>query len=305
MPDFLVQSLGNSVVNRDGLAIAEVISVTPQSYLKEVGLRGTRVDVMARITENQILIFEVNMYTDKAIHQRSFFVASQIVSTLPAVSLTPAQLAVIMPKIISINILNFDVHRQNSDWLQPAKFVFVKEPITVALPQFMIYDIELPKFREATPDFSDDLYCWIYALNEAHQTGETIKEVVRMTPDLQAFEERNIGFQQFCKRYQLVASDDEARKQFFLWRCEIMRQEGIHEGMIAEGEERSAAKLEPVIAEQKAIIADLGAKNAELERGRAELERGRAEAERKNAELERRLAEAERKLAEAEPKNAK
>jgi hypothetical protein len=37
--------------------------------------------------------------------------------------------------LYDINILDFDIRKDNSDWLQPAKYVYTKEPVAVALPQ--------------------------------------------------------------------------------------------------------------------------------------------------------------------------
>jgi hypothetical protein len=263
-----VQSLGNSVTERDGIAIAEVVSVTPQSYSKIPGRRGTRVDVKSKTAAKQELIYEVNMYPDRTIHQRNFLAAAQAVTDGANEGTTAAQFAEEMPCVICINILGFDIREDNLDWLQPTKYVYVKEPIAVALPQFAGYDIELPKFRLAPPDFASDLYCWVYALDTAHLTGKTIKEVVNMTAGLREFEVRNGGFRQFCDRYQLVAADPNTRDEFQKWRRELMRQQGMRDAAFEEGAEREREKWQSILADKDAKLAD---KDAEITRLRAML----------------------------------
>jgi hypothetical protein len=211
------------------------------------------------------------MYPDRTIHQRNFLAAAQAVTESSGEGTTAARFAEQMPHIICINILGFDIRKDNPDWLQPAKYVYTKAPIAVALPQFISYDIELPKFRLATPDFTSDLYCWVCALDTAHRTGKTMKEVVEMTAGLREFEVRNSGFQQFCDRYQLVAADPNTRDEFQKWRRELMRQQGIRDAAFeegraegrtegrtegrAEGEARSDAKWQGRLAELEAELA--------------------------------------------------
>jgi hypothetical protein len=265
-----VQSLGNSITKQDGITIAEVISVTPQSYSKMPGQRGTRVDVKSKTAANQELIYEVNMYPDRTIHQRNFLAAAQAVTDGAREGTTAAEFAERMPYIICINILGFDIRKDNSDWLQPAKYVYIKEPIVAALPQLISYDIELPKFRLAPPDFKSDLYCWVYALEKAHQTGKTIREVVEMTVELREFEVRDGGFRQFCDRYQFVATDPNTRNEFLKWRRELMRQQGMLDAAFEEGAERERTKWQGIVADKDAALADkdaaLADKDAEIAR---------------------------------------
>jgi hypothetical protein len=251
-----VRSLGNSVTQQDGITIAEVISVTPQSCSKTPGRRGTRVDVRSKTAANQELIYEVNMYPDHAIHQRNFLAAAQVVMEGAGEGTTSAELAKRMPYVICINILDFNIRKDNPDWLQPAKYVYTKEPIAVAMPQYISYDIELPKFRLAPPDFTSDLYCWVYSLEEARKTGKTIKEVVDMTVEIREFADRDIGFRQFCDRYQFVAADPDTRNEFLKWQLELMRQQGIRDAALEEGalagEKRERTKWQGIVADKDA-----------------------------------------------------
>ena len=48
-----------------------------------------------------------------------------------------------------------------------------------------------------------------------------------MTPGLQAFAERDVGFQQFCDRYETVSANPETRREYAIWFDEALREEGM------------------------------------------------------------------------------
>jgi len=237
-----IRSFSNSITSKDGIIIAEVSSVTPQSYSKMHGERGTRVDVKSKTLQNQDIILEVNMYVDKFIHQRNFLAASQIITMSSTPNTTPEQMAKHIPYVIAINILNYTIRDDHDDWLQPARFVYTKPPHIVALPQYVSYDIELPKFKHAKPDWTDDAYCWMYALTKAHEERKTMKEVVSMVTDLKPFSLNNNGFKQFSERYEFIATNDEIRNEYYKWQRELLRQAGIMEAAHDEGMAKGMAK---------------------------------------------------------------
>jgi len=76
-------------------------------------------------------------------------------------------------------------------------------------------------------NFDDDLYCWCYALYTAHLEKKTVREVVLMTPGLQAFAEKDAGFRQFNDRYETVSADPETRREYAMWFDEALRTEGM------------------------------------------------------------------------------
>jgi hypothetical protein len=233
-----IQSLSNSVTRKDGVVIAEVTSVTPQAYSAIPGERGTRVDVRSKSTANQMIILEVNMYTAKNIAQRNLLAAAQIFTSTSVANTTHHQMAVNMPFVIAINILDYRIRTDNDEWLQPAKFVYTKPPHTVALPQYASYDIIIPAFRLAPPDWDDDLYCWVYALVKAHDERRTVKEVFSMVTELKPFTLKNEGFRQFAERYEFVATSEELRNDYLNWQREVMRQQGMLEAAEEKGVER-------------------------------------------------------------------
>jgi len=238
-----VRSLANSITEKDGIVIAKVNSVTPQSYSKIPGERGTRVDVKSKTEANQDIIIEVNMYTDNTIHQRNYLAAAQIAVSTSMANTTHAQMVKMLPYVIAINILNYEIRRDNDDWLQPIKCVYEKSPHTVVIPQFVCYDIELPKFKNAAPDWNDTLYCWVYALVRAHEEHKTMKEVIEMVPELQSFAAENIGFRQFSERYEFVATDAQVRDEYQKWIRECIRQEGILTAAEEKGEHKATFNI--------------------------------------------------------------
>ena len=237
-----MRSFANSITSKDNIEIAEVTSVVPQSYSKMPGQRGTRVDVKSKTTTNQDIILEVNLYVDKFIHQRNFLAAAQIIANSASPNTTPEQMAKSMPYVIAINILNYAIRDDHDHWLQPARFVYTKPPHIIALPQYVSYDIELPKFKNATPDWNDDSYCWMYALIKAHEERKTMKEVSNMITELKPFSTTNDGFKQFSERYEFIATSDEIRDEYQKWQRELLRQAGIMEAARDEGEAKGRAE---------------------------------------------------------------
>ena len=264
-----VQSFGNSVTQKDGITIAEVTSVTPQAYSTIPGERGTRVDVNSKTTTNQNLIIEVNMYTDKTIPQRNFLAAAQIITSTSAANTTHSQMAKNMPFIIVINILDYRIRTDNDDWFQPAKFVYAKPPHTIALPQYATYDIIIPAFRAAKPEWDNDLYCWVYTLVKAHDERKTVKEVVDMVTELKTFAHNNEGFRQFAERYEFVSTSEELRNDFLNWQRELMRQHGMLEAAEEKGMEKGIEKGVDIIINE---LIKLGVSIEDLNKARANIE---------------------------------
>ena len=92
-----------------------------------------------------------------------------------------------------------------------------------------------------------------------------------MTPQLQAYAERDNGYFQFCKQYDLAVADPVTMQEYRNWVLDELREEGmriaaIEEGMekgMEQGAAREREKLQPVmqsyeeeIARLKALLAD-------------------------------------------------
>jgi predicted transposase/invertase (TIGR01784 family) len=230
-----VESLIGAVLAKDGVKIGKVVSVTPQRHYKHPGDRGCRIDIEAATDENERAFFEVQLNVDPTIFQRNLFSASRTIADSAKAGTGHRELAASMPQVISINILNFNIREDNKDFLQPVKLLYTKAPHTVALEQFSIYNIQLPRFREMEEDFGDPLYCWIYAMDTAMREQKTIREVIAMTPQMQQFETIDTGFRQYCDRYERVATDPATRDEYYRWIDEQIRQQGMMLGAEEKG----------------------------------------------------------------------
>jgi len=139
--------------------------------------------------------------------------------------------------------------KEEFELLDIFKIMYTKLPSEVAIPNFSGYNIQLPRLLKMTANFNDDLYCWCYTLYTAHHKKKTVKEVIAMTPELQAFVERDAGFRQFSDRYETVSADPETRREYAMWFDETFRQSD----MIDSAQQVIRDEYEPrlVEAEQK------------------------------------------------------
>ncbi|GHU97528.1 hypothetical protein FACS1894208_12890 [Clostridia bacterium] len=240
------ESLVRSIIGSESLG--KVISVTPQRYYKIPDQRGCRVDVEIETSNNRIIIAEVQLSVDPVMPQRNLLAASQLISSRSQPGTTAAEMAETMPHVIAINILSFNCREDNTEFLQPIQMLYTKPPHTVALPQFKIYNVQLPRFMESEPDFSDPLSCWLYAMYTAHEKKLSIGEVVEMTPELRTFEKNDAGFRQYCTQYGRVATNPTVRDEYMRWLNESMRQAGMLLGAREQGEAIGIAKGKAEVA---------------------------------------------------------
>jgi predicted transposase/invertase (TIGR01784 family) len=237
------QSLIGAVIAEDNVHIGNIIEVTPQRYNRIYpAQRGCRVDVIAQTDNNETVIFEVNLYSDASIFHRDWFSAAQITAASLPVGTPSSDMPVKLPKIIVINILADNIREDNSDFLQPIKLLYTKPPHRTAFDHLVIYNIQLPQFEKTKIDWSDNLHCWLYALDTAKLKNLTIEEVIAMTPQLQDFAKYDIGFRQFGDRYAYAISDPAVRQEYVMWVNDLMREQGRYESAIQKG--RLEGKIE-------------------------------------------------------------
>ena len=142
-----------------------------------------------------------------------------------------------MPTVISINILTYNIRKDNPDVLQPFMLMYTKPPLRKAISQFGGYNVQLPNLLKMKPDFSSELYCWLYTIYTAHKENKTISEVIGMIPELQEYARNDAGFMQFCDQYELVAADPQTRSEYFIWYNNRMREVGMYEAAREIGRE--------------------------------------------------------------------
>jgi predicted transposase/invertase (TIGR01784 family) len=252
-------SLLNAILAGEGVELGTILSVTPQPYSKRYPRqRGSRVDIRVTTAGNELIIIEVQLYLEPYIALRNWFAASQLVApSLPAGTRT-SEFAQKLPRIIVVNLLDFDIRADNAEIVQPMKIVFTKQPQRVAMEHFAIYNVQFPSFRKVVVDWSDDLHCWLYVLDTARQKNLTIQEVIDMIPELRPFVERNAGFRQFNRQYEAATADPEVRQEYAQWLNDMLREQGEKEGAYITGhnEGKAEGKAEGKIEIAKNLLSD-------------------------------------------------
>ncbi|MCL2386212.1 MAG: PD-(D/E)XK nuclease family transposase [Defluviitaleaceae bacterium] len=223
----------------DNELLGKIVEVTPQRTHTSPKERGCRVDVDTKSDANENVIFEIQLNPDMHIITRDLFSAAHIFTKTSTRGDTSAQMALKMPRVIYINILGYNIREDNSALVQPFKIMYTNPPSRVAVHHFSGYNIQLPRILEMPPNFEDSLYCWCYTLYTAHLKGITIQEVLAVQPALQTYSEQDMGFSQFCDRYNQVCADPATRDEYVRWTIDQMRQEGerawIRQEAITEG----------------------------------------------------------------------
>ena len=166
---------------------------------------------------------------------RNLFASSHIFQDASEIGDTPSEMAKRMPRVIHINLLNHVARKGSRELAEPFKLLYTKGAKEVAIPHFGGYDVQLPNIKNMEPDFSNSLYSWCHALYTADKEGKTMQEVLGGTKELQEYAESNLGFKQFCDRYNLVAGDPKARKEYHSYFLGQLREIGMREAAIEEG----------------------------------------------------------------------
>jgi hypothetical protein len=297
-------SLIKAVLEEDGesIQIGEIISVTPQRHHSNVKQRGCRIDVEVATTNKERVIVEVQMKPETWIMKRNLFAASRIFTETSNSGDSSEKMADNMPKNIFINIVNFTVRDDNNELIQPVKMMFTKEPQRVAVDNLRIHNVQLPRIKDMDEDFSNAWYCWFYAMHKADSEKKTLNEVIAMTPQLQAYSERDAGFRQYCEQYGRVASDPETRHEYLLWYEGLIQEAGekhaAEEIIRREVEKAEREKWQGVVAEKDAAIAKKDSELTEKDNTIADKDTALAEKDTVIAEKDTTLAEQAALIAE-------
>ena len=281
-------SLVKALLEEDGesISIGKVISVTPQRQYNNPSQRGCRVDIEIDTVAKERIIVEVQIEPDAQIFRRNLFSAARIFSSTSERGSTIIEMGHTMPRVICINILHHSVRQDNNEVIQPAKVAFTKPPQRVAVDNFAVYSVQLPRIEEIEPDFGKPWYCWCYAMYHAHKKGKTLTEVVEMTNELQEFAIRDTGFAQYCELFDRVATDPGVVDGYLRWVETLMREQGMREaaqeigyqeglaGGLAEGHAEGAATTALHIAQNMrslgipvdTIVAATGLTREEIEK---------------------------------------
>jgi hypothetical protein len=121
-----------------------------------------------------------------------------------------------MPRVISINILDF-VLRPEKGFHTLGFMTYFDNPGEWWTDRLEVHDLQLPIFRNLSPDFNNPLHLWLKALVESQKLKRPMREVIDMTPELREFYDHDAGFAQFVDRHGLVASDPATRRHYENW----------------------------------------------------------------------------------------
>ena len=289
-----MRGLANAILEDSGdKPISRVISLIPQRYQTSPGGRILRLDVLAESEANEIVLLEVQLDRQSIFATRSMVYAMESLQKNIDIGDSWDAIALKMPRVISINLLDFELREKGVNFHQIIEPIYREPPHEVAEHHHVTHNIELPKFRKATPDWGRPLHLWLTAICRAQDQNITLREVVDMDPVLQAFESADSSFSQFVNNYGVANMDPETRREYRRGALALMfhrmelnaeREEGKAEGKaegIAEGkaegiaEGKAVGKAEGIKAIAKnllnlsipidQIVAATGISQAELE----------------------------------------
>jgi predicted transposase/invertase (TIGR01784 family) len=237
------QSLVGSILAEDGIKIGRVISLTPQKIVvPNVEIRTTRVDILIETEDKENILVEVQMYPEPLI-ERNIFSISQLISTAFKKGSNVWEVKKQFPVIYAINIMNYPQRHDHNDFLQPIKLMYAKPPHRTAFKNLLIYNIELPKFREQEHDLTKKLDAWLYILDTANEQKISVEEVIAMNETLRNTVEYDPGLAQFMNNYEHVTANKELREEYYKYTQGLLYYYGVRRMAYEEGKLDTARNL--------------------------------------------------------------
>jgi hypothetical protein len=187
-----------------------------------------------------MIILEVQLSSLLVTNERALIYSEQSLADNALKGDTWKDIEKSMPRVVFINLLDFDMRKNGRNFHQVAELTYCEEPRELASERFGIHNVELLKFRKIQPDYSNGLHCWLTAICRSQDTKKSLKEVVNMEAALRDYAALNPGFAQFIDRYELASADKETRKMFRKWEHEqalasmerqMVRRQGRVEGL--------------------------------------------------------------------------
>jgi len=251
-----MRTLLNDVLDDSGdMRIEKILNLIPQKYKPSAQDRSYRIDVYGETSDNELVIFEVSLDKYLPVVDRSFIYSQQAISQKIPKGVNWREMPTVMPKrVIMLNILNFierqaenEDEKKTLDFHQIVEHTYRQPPRKLASKRFFTHNLELPRFRKKTVDFSNNLHCWLYLLTQAQDKRITLQEVVNGEPRLAEFAKRE-GVKQYMMQYAVASANPQARSEYFSWALnEMLAQEDLRL-------QRAEAKNEGIeIGEQRGI----------------------------------------------------
>jgi chromosome segregation ATPase len=185
---------------------------------------------------------------------------------------------------------------------------FGTPPHEVADDQYSVFYVQIPQFLAKEPDLTDDFDCWIFTIWKSHELRKKPQEVVEMYSKLKEFSTRDVGFAQFCSRFDRVAADDGARKEYIMWLDESIRQRSIVDSAVEDAvtpllgqlSEKDSLLSEQAgqLSEQAGLLSEQAGLLSEKDSQLSEKDSQLSEKDSQLSEQAARIAELEAKLAQ-------
>ena len=143
--------------------------------------KGGRLDIQAKLDNGSIVNIEMQMRDEKNIIERSTIYSSKVISK----ELKKGQHYEEIPKVIMINILNFNIFKYK-EYVSESMLVLKNHREYEISELIKYYYIELPKYRETKTDMSDKLNQWLALIDDtdwgkiemAEKNNKTIKSAL-------------------------------------------------------------------------------------------------------------------------------
>jgi predicted transposase/invertase (TIGR01784 family) len=240
-----MKELLNATLEDSGdVPIGDIISLTPQSLHSDTSERAYRIDVEAVTVKGEAVIMEVQMSRFASTIERTLLYSEQALATRARIGAALKDVTVEMPRVVALNILDFDLRANGVNFHQVAELTYREEPRERATDKFEIHNLELKKFRRSEPDLSKPLHCWLTAVCRAQDEEKSLKEVVGMDTTLQEYYKSNPGFAQFTDRHDRVSAEPEVRRDYRRWQYEQMVNALEKRRIVEESEVRGEARGE-------------------------------------------------------------
>ena len=135
--------LANAVLEDSGdKPIRAIISIHPQKQQVAIGGRWFRLDVLAETIDNEIVVLEVQIDKQRFFNTRSMVYAlDSLQQRIERGDLWDA-IALKLPRVISINLLNFELRKNGINFHQIIEAVYREEPREVAEHHHVTHNIE-------------------------------------------------------------------------------------------------------------------------------------------------------------------
>jgi len=231
-----MRTLLNDVLHDSGdPPIARILHLIPQKYEPSAQDRSYRIDVYAETEKNEFVIFEVSLERYLFAIDRSFIYTQQAITQKLPKGVSWRDMPTVMPeRVIMLNILDFIERKPEKeeeekilDFHQIVEYTYRQPPRKLASKRFFTHNLELPRFRKKTVDYSNNLHCWLYMMTQAQDKHITLQEVVDGEPKLAKFAKRE-GVKQYMMQYAVASANPQTRSDYTSWALnQMLAQEDL------------------------------------------------------------------------------